>query len=66
MNRKIIGLLVGLIVIVSAVLVFSVLRDDTMDITDDENGEISTNDVLAEINENLLGEDDAVEIGELI
>ena len=66
MNKKIIGLIFGLIIIISSVLIFSILTENLKEVGDDENQGDTTNDILDEIDENLLGEDDEIEIGEMV
>ena len=66
MNKKIIGLIFGLIIIISSVLIFSILTENLKEAIDEENQGETTNDILNEIDENLLGEDDEVEIGEMV
>ena len=66
MNKKIIGLIFGLIIILSSVLIFSILIENLKEVGDGENQGDTTNDILDEIDENLLGEDDEIEIGEMV
>jgi len=66
MNKKIFGLIFGLIIIISSVLIFSILTENLKEVGDDENQGDTTNDILNEIDENLLGEDDEIEIGEMV
>ena len=66
MNKKIIGLIFGIIIIISSVLIFSISTENLKEASDEENQGDTTNDVLNEIDENLLGEDDEIEIGEMV
>jgi len=66
MNKKIFGLIFGLIIIISSVLIFSILTENLKEVGDEENQGDTTNDILNEIDENLLGEDDEIEIGEMV
>lgn len=66
MNKKIIGLIFGLILIISSVLIFSISTEILKEVGDKENQVDTTNDILDEIDENLLDEDDEIEIGEMI
>ncbi len=66
MNKKIIGLIFGLIIILSSVVIFSILIENLKEVGDEENQGDTTNDILNEIDENLLGEDDEIEIGEMV
>jgi len=66
MNKKIIGLIFGLIIVISSVLLFSISTENPKQVGDEENQGDMTNDILNEIDENLLGEDDEIEIGEMV
>ena len=66
MNKKIIGIVFGAIVIISSVVFLYNYAENSKDITDDENQEYTTDDVIDEIDGSLLGEDDEVEIGEMV
>lgn len=66
MNKKIIGLIFGLIIIISSVLIISISTENLKEVGDEENQGDMTNDILDEIDENLLDEDDEIEIGEMV
>ncbi len=66
MNKKIIGLIFGMIIVISSVLVFSSLTENSKQVGDEENQGDLAIDILNEIDENLLGEDDEIEIGEMV
>ena len=68
MNKKIIGLIVGLILIISSVLIFifSFSTEILERVGDEENQGYATNDILDEIDESILDEDDEIEIGEMV
>jgi len=66
MNKKIIGLIFGLIIVISSVLLFSILTENPKQVGDEENQGDMTIDILNEIDESLLGEDDEIEIGEMV
>ena len=66
MNKKIIGLIFGLIIIISSVLLFSILTEKPKQVGDEENQGDMTIDILQEIDESLLGEDGEIEIGEMV
>ena len=66
MNKKIIGLVFGLIIVISSVLLFSILTENPKQVGDEENQGDMTIDILNEIDESLLGEDDEIEIGEMV
>ena len=66
MNKKIIGLIFGLIIVISSVLLFSISTEKPKQVGDEESQGDTTIDILNEIDENLLGEDDEIEIGEMV
>lgn len=66
MNKKIIGLVFGLIIVISSVLLFSISTENPKQVGDEENQGDMTIDILNEIDESLLGEDDEIEIGEMV
>jgi len=66
MNKKIIGLVFGLIVVISSVIMFSISTENPKQVGDEENQGDMTIDILNEIDESLLGEDDEIEIGEMV
>ena len=66
MNKKIIGLIFGSIIVISSVLLFSILTENSKQVGDEENQDDMTIDILNEIDESLLGEDDEIEIGEMV
>ncbi len=66
MNKKIIGLIFGLIIVISSVLLFSISTENPKQVGDEENQGDMTIDILNEIDESLLGEDDEIEIGEMV
>ena len=66
MNKKIIGLVFGLIVVISSVLLLSISTENPTQVGDEKNQGDMTIDILNEIDESLLGEDDEIEIGEIV
>ncbi len=66
MNKKIIGLVFGLIIVISSAFLFSILTENSKQVGDEENEDDMTIDILNEIDESLLGEDDEIEIGEIV
>ncbi len=66
MNKKIIGLVFGLIIVISSAFLFSILTENSKQVGDEENQGDMAIDILNEIDENLLGEDDEIEIGEMV
>jgi hypothetical protein len=66
MNRKIILLIVGVFVIITSVLLVRVLVDITPETTDDEDQDDLEDEILNEIDRSLLGEDDEIEIGNMV
>ena len=66
MNKKIIGLVFGLIIVISSVIMFSISTENPKQVGDEENQGDMTIDILNEIDESLLGEDDEIEIGEMV
>ena len=66
MNKKIIGLVFGLIIVISSVLLLSISTENPKQVGDEENQGDMTIDILNEIDESLLGEDDEIEIGEIV
>jgi uncharacterized membrane protein len=66
MNKKIIGIVFGAIVIISSVVFLYNYAENSKDSADDENQDYTTDDVIDEIDSSLLGEDDEVEIGEMV
>lgn len=65
MSKKIVGLIFGLIIIASSIVIFTVSTYNPTDF-DDENEEVTTGDILDEIDESLLDGDDEIEIGEIV
>lgn len=66
MDKKIIALFFGLIIIISSVLVFSFLTESSDDVSDGDSEDYTNDDLMDEIDEGLLGEDDEIEIGEMV
>ena len=66
MNKKIIGLIFGLIIVISSVILLSIPTENPKQVGDEENQGDMTIDILNEIDESLLGEDDEIEIGEIV
>jgi len=66
MNRKIILLIVGVFVIITSALLVRVLVDTTPEIPDDEEYDDLEKEILSEIDGSLLGEDDEIEIGDMV
>ena len=66
MDKKIVALFFGLIVIISSALVFGFLMDSSEDVGDGETEDYTTDDIIDEIDDGLLGEDDEIEIGEMV
>ena len=65
MNKKLIGFIFGLIIIISSALFFSSLKHDSKDVSYGEDQDFTNDDILDEINESLSEEDDEIEIGEM-
>ena len=66
MNNKIIGLALVLIIIVSSIFLFNLSKGDSESDIDQTSEDYSADDILNEVDGSLLGEDDEVEIGEMI
>ena len=66
MNRKIILLIVGVFVIITSVLLVRVLVDITPETGDDGDQDELEDEILNEIDDSLLGEDDEIEIGDMV
>ena len=66
MNKRIIALFFGLIVVISSALVFGFLMDSSEDVGDGETEDYTNDDFMDEIDDGLLGEDDEIEIGEMV
>lgn len=66
MNKKIIALASGLIIIASSALIFTFYMDSSEESDNVEGEEYTTDDIMDEINGSLLEEDDEVEIGEIV
>ena len=66
MNKKIIGLIFGSIIVISSVILLSIPTENPKQVGDEENQGDMTIDILNEIDESLLGEDDEIEIGEMV
>jgi hypothetical protein len=66
MNKKIIGIVFGAIVIISSVFLFHNYAENSKDSIDDEYQDYTNDDVMDEIDSSLLSEDDEVEIGEMV
>ncbi|MBN2603070.1 MAG: hypothetical protein JXA91_02940 [Candidatus Thermoplasmatota archaeon] len=66
MNKKIIGIVFGAIIIISSVVFLYNYAENTKDSIDNENEDYTTDDIIDEIDGSLLGEDDEVEIGEMV
>lgn len=66
MNKKVIGLIFGLIIVFSSILVFTISTDNSKDTIHDQNEEVTTDEIIDEIDDNLLEEDNEIEIGEMI
>ena len=66
MNKKIIGIVFGAIVIISSIVFLYNYAENSKDTIDDEYQDYTTDDVIDEIDSSLLGEDDEVEIGDMV
>ncbi len=66
MNKKIIALISGLIIILSSVFIFSFSMNTSQDDSNGESEEYTTDDIMDEIDGSLLDDDDEVEIGEIV
>ena len=66
MKRKILGLILAVLIIITSVLIFRVLVETTPEPSDEEQQDHLEEDILTEIDGSLLGEDDEIEIGEMV
>lgn len=66
MNKKLIGFIFGLIIIISSALFFSSLTYDSKDGSYGEDQYFTNDDIMEEIDESILEEDDEIEIGEMV
>jgi len=66
MIKKIISLILVLIIIISSVLLFTLNEADSENDIGQTSQDYSADDILNEVDGSLLGEDDEVEIGEMI
>ena len=66
MNKKIIGILFALILIFSSILIISISLDDSEETIGEEDQDITTDEIMDEIDDDLLDEDDEIEIGEMV
>ena len=66
MNKKLIGFIFGLIIIISSALFFSSLTYDSKDVSYGEDQDFTNDDILDEIDESFLEEDAEIEIGEMV
>ena len=66
MNKKLIGFIFGLIIIISSALFFSSLTHDSKDVSYGEDQDFTNDDILDEIDESFLEEDAEIEIGEIV
>jgi len=67
MRKKILAIIFILIIVVSTALIYNVYTDESG--KEDKTGysdEVTSDDVMSEIDDILLDEDDDVEIGEMI
>ena len=67
MRKKILGLLFVLIIVFSTALIYNIYteefaKDDKTEYSDD----VTSDDIIGEIEDTLLDEDDDVEIGEMV
>ncbi len=67
MKKKILALIFVLIIVFSVALTYNVYKGE-MEKKDetDYSGEATSDDIIDEMDESLLGEDDEVEIGEMV
>jgi len=67
MRKKILAILSVLIIVFSTALIYNVYTDEfgKEDVTG-YSDEVTSEDVMSEIDDSLLDEDDAVEIGEMV
>jgi len=67
MRKKILVIIFVLIIVFSTALIYNVYTDEfgKEDVTG-YSGEVTSDDVMNEIDDSLLDEDDAVEIGEMV
>ena len=66
MNKKLIGLVFGLITIISSVFLFVISTYTPEEDSNQDTQGYTTGDILDEIDEALLEEDDEIEIGEMV
>lgn len=67
MNKRIIGLLIVLVILVSSIVLFLELANESSEESKDQGyEEHSTNDIIGELEKNLLDENDEIEIGEIV
>ena len=66
MIKKIISLILVSAIIISSVLLFTLNEADSENDIDQTSQDYSADDILNEVDGSLLGEDDEVEIGEMI
>jgi hypothetical protein len=66
MMKKIISIIVLITIIISFALLFNWLMTSHEEIIDEEAEGGTTEEILSEIDEGLLGENDEIEIGEMI
>lgn len=66
MNKKLIGLVFGLIIIISSVFLFVISTYAPEEDSNQDTQGYTTGDILDEIDEALLEEDDEIEIGEMV
>lgn len=66
MKKRIISLILILVIIISSISLFAINFDDTTESSSKYDEDYSADDIIDEVDENLLGEDNEVEIGEMI
>ena len=66
MKEKIIAIILLLVVLSSVFILFSWFNQTPTEVTEEQTEGESTEEILDEIDGSLLGEDDEIEIGEMV
>jgi predicted RND superfamily exporter protein len=66
MKKRIISLILILVIIISSISLFAINFDNSNKTSSKYDEDYSADDIIDEVDENLLGEDDELEIGEMI
>jgi hypothetical protein len=66
MNKKILGIMFSLIIILSSIFVISILTENSTDSEYKDPQDYSSDDILNQLDESLLYEDGEIEIGEMV